>query len=244
MSKVYKDAVFGRWTVLGEAMYKKGNRYFLCQCSCKDKTSKWVSEAGLLSGKSKSCGCWNKESLCSKKYHNTYIFNYDKNECIGYDKDKNFSFTIDLEDYELMKNYSWYRDKKDGYWRTAERQEDGTVRRVAMHRFIMGAKKQEVIDHKDRNPSNNHKSNLRFCTAQENSRNVSLSSRNSSGFLGVYWKEKKKHWEASIKIDGKDKYLGSFKNKDDAIKARLLGEKEYYGEFAPQRNLFEQYGIV
>ena len=110
--------------------------------------------------------------------------------------------------------------------------------------LLWALKKQEVIDHKDRNPSNNHKSNLRFCTAQENSRNVSLSSRNSSGFLGVYWKEKKKHWEASIKIDGKDKYLGSFKNKDDAIKARLLGEKEYYGEFAPQRNLFEQYGIV
>ena len=243
MGKVCKGTIFGRWTVLGETMYKKGNRYFLCQCSCKDKTIKWVGEAGLLKGKSKSCGCWNKEVLRSKKYHNTYVFDYDKNECTGYDKDKNFSFVIDLEDYDLIKKYSWHRDKKDGYWHATEKQEDGTVYRFAMHRLIMGAKKGEIIDHKDRNPSNNHKANLRFCTVQENSRNISLSSRNTSGFLGIYWKKRKQWWEADIKIDGKDKCVGCFRNKEDAIKARLKAEKEYYGEFAPQRHLFKEYGI-
>ena len=38
-------------------------------------------------------------------------------------------------------------------------------------------------------------------------------------------------------------YLGSFSNKDDAIKARLNAEAKYFGKFAPQRHLFEQYGI-
>ena len=31
--------------------------------------------------------------------------------------------------------------------------------------------------------------------------------------------------------------------KKDAIIARLKAEKEHYGEFAPQRHLFAQYGI-
>ena len=30
---------------------------------------------------------------------------------------------------------------------------------------------------------------------------------------------------------------------DDAIKARLNAEAKYFGKFAPQRHLFEQYGI-
>lgn len=31
--------------------------------------------------------------------------------------------------------------------------------------------------------------------------------------------------------------------KEEAIIARLKAEKEYYGEFAPQRNLWKEYGI-
>ena len=33
-------------------------------------------------------------------------------------------------------------------------------------------------------------------------------------------------------------------NKEDAIKARLEAEAKYYGDFAPQKHLFEEYGIV
>ena len=37
--------------------------------------------------------------------------------------------------------------------------------------------------------------------------------------------------------------LGSYQNKKDAIRARLVAEKQYFGEFAPQRHLFKEYGI-
>ena len=33
------------------------------------------------------------------------------------------------------------------------------------------------------------------------------------------------------------------KVKEDAIKARLMAEKKYFGYFAPQRHLFEEYGV-
>ena len=38
--------------------------------------------------------------------------------------------------------------------------------------------------------------------------------------------------------------LGYFNIKEDAIKTRLEAEAKYYGEFAPQRYLFKQYGIT
>lgn len=39
-------------------------------------------------------------------------------------------------------------------------------------------------------------------------------------------------------------HLGSFSDKEDAIKARLQAEAKYFKKFAPQRHLFKQYGIL
>ena len=41
----------------------------------------------------------------------------------------------------------------------------------------------------------------------------------------------------------KQRIIGRFDTKEEAIIARLKAEKEYYGEFAPQRNLWKEYGI-
>ena len=46
-----------------------------------------------------------------------------------------------------------------------------------------------------------------------------------------------------ININGRQIHLGLFQNKEDAIKIRLKAEAKYYGEFAPQKHLFEQYKI-
>lgn len=71
----------------------------------------------------------------------------------------------------------------------------------------------------------------------------SKSIKNKSGVTGVSWSEKRNKWKSVLIFKGKTNYLGYFKNKDDAIKARLLAEIKYYGEHAPQKHLFCQYGI-
>lgn len=71
----------------------------------------------------------------------------------------------------------------------------------------------------------------------------SKSIKNKSGVIGVSWIEKRKAWKSVLIFEDKTYYLGSFKNKDDAIKARLLAENQYYGKYAPQKHLFNQYGI-
>lgn len=102
----------------------------------------------------------------------------------------------------------------------------------------------ELIDHIDRNPLNNRRNNLRFVTPSQNSINRGISVVNTSGFIGVIWRGRRSAWEARVKINRKIIYLGQFKNKHDAIVARLKGELKYFGvEFAPQRHLFEEYNI-
>ena len=68
---------------------------------------------------------------------------------------------------------------------------------------------------------------------------------NTSGVTGVIWERKKKMWRAFIYINSKRKHILITKDKERAICARLKAELEYYGkDFAPQRELFEKYGIA
>ena len=112
-------------------------------------------------------------------------------------------------------------------------------RKILMHQFLGF----QNYDHIDRNELNNRRYNLRICTHKENCQNRGMYSNNTSGVKGVYWAKLIQKWTARIQIDGKNTNLGSFSKKEDAIIARLKAELQYYGEFAPQRHLFEQYGI-
>lgn len=51
---------------------------------------------------------------------------------------------------------------------------------------------------------------------------------NKSGVRGVNYIEKKGLWRADIGVNGRKIYLGSFKDKADAIKAREEAEAEYW----------------
>ena len=65
----------------------------------------------------------------------------------------------------------------------------------------------------------------------------------SSGVHGVCWNKDRNRWVSTIKYKGRVNYLGKYTNKNDAIIARLLAEKKYYGDLAPQYSLFEKYNI-
>jgi len=141
---------------------------------------------------------------------------------------------IDIEDIEKVKNYKWncYDDlhiHNDDIW---------------LHRLIMNCTDDNlVVDHINHNPLDNRKCNLRICTTQENNMNNSLSISNTTGIIGIHYIKKRNSWQANITVKNKVIVLGEFNNKDDAIKERLKGEVYYMKEFAPQRHLYEEYGI-
>jgi hypothetical protein len=99
--------------------------------------------------------------------------------------------------------------------------------RLALHLSGVEIAKGLCVDHIDGNGSNNRLSNLRVVTHQENMRNTKLSSRNTSGTIGVWWSLSSERWQAQIRVENKNLYLGRYTNKDDAIEARKAAEIKY-----------------
>lgn len=73
----------------------------------------------------------------------------------------------------------------------------------------------------------NRLENLRDVSNRENARNQKISKNNTSGTLGVYFYKRDQNYQASIKINGKIKHLGYFKNKEEAIAARAAANIKY-----------------
>ena len=93
--------------------------------------------------------------------------------------------------------------------------------------YIYGELPENQLDHIDHDRSNNAIDNLREVSASDNSKSKRLYKANKSGHHGVIWDPNNKNWRARIGVNGKTINLGSFKDKGDAIAARLAGEREY-----------------
>jgi hypothetical protein len=157
---------------------------------------------------------------------------------------KKYEIKIDETEYEKysQQNYVWdIVYKRRGvirYVRVMPRGSAGAkearkqFKRYRLHRLIMGITDPKIIvDHINRNPLDNRKSNLRLCTIAENSRNSGIiSSRNTSGYKGVTKSSKK--WLARIEFNGKKMYLGSFNTPQAAAEAYDKKAVELFGEFA------------
>lgn len=172
---------------------------------------------------------------------NQYILYEDYAEIIIFNKygEELTRSQIDIDDIEICKQYKWYlsRDRLKSPYPTI----------IQLHRLVMGVLNKDKnikIDHIDRNPLNNRKNNLRTCTQLKNSQNKNKQTNNISGFIGVCYTNRNNRWRAFITVNKKQIHIGYFKNKEDAIIARLKAEKEYFGEYAPQISLFKEYNIA
>lgn len=93
--------------------------------------------------------------------------------------------------------------------------------------YTYGELPKGQIDHGDHNKDNNQIKNLRDVTSSQNSKNRSISNRNTSGTPGVIWHKHTNKWCAQIAVNGKKKWLGVFTSKQKAIKAREIAKVEY-----------------
>lgn len=156
---------------------------------------------------------------------------------------KNDEFFIDLKNEYLLKNYCW-SVAKNGYVvaRIRGQNKNVFVQNVIMNFIPNGKKNGLIVDHIDRNPKNNLENNLRLVTISQNNYNKKVACDSSSKIIGVSETEDGT-WHYYINVENGKRIGKIVKTFQEAVYNRLLLEKQYLEEFAPQKHLFEEYGV-
>lgn len=173
-----------------------------------------------------------KPQLRNRLESNEYIIYSDYAEIVMYDRQgkEKARTQIDLEDVEKCKLHKWHIGGSRNYI-TAHVGSNS----IYLHRYIFNSEADE-IDHKDRCKLNNKKENLRPCCSMDNAANKNITSKNTSGVVGVSWRKDMNMWWARIDRNGKFIHLGHFSDINEAAKVRREAELKYFGEFAPMHN--------
>ena len=118
---------------------------------------------------------------------------------------------IDAEDARgFFVNHDAHKER--GRWYVATSIRSGGVATVLkLHRLILNPPAETDIDHIDCDGLNNRRSNLRLATRSQNNQNARLRANTTSGFKGVSWNKRKHKWDVRIRLNGCQKFLGSFK---------------------------------
>jgi hypothetical protein len=148
---------------------------------------------------------------------------------------RGFVAQVDDEDYEWLNQWRWTVSETHGkcYARRSVVLDSGKQTTVFMHRIIAGTASDMETDHIDRNGLNNQRSNLRPCTASQNSMNGGKPNKPSfSQYKGVQWEKRRNYWYATITVRGKAHYLGSCTSEEAAARAYDAAARAHYGEFA------------
>lgn len=133
-------------------------------------------------------------------------------------------FLVDDDDYERVVQHKWGVYGKNYL-------QDTLNKKILLHRFITNCPNGLEVDHKDHNPLNNQKSNLRVCTRSQNHMNSNLQKGTTSKYKGVSWKKSAKRWYAYIKINCKTIHLGCFVSEEEAARAYNDAASQYFGDF-------------
>lgn len=94
--------------------------------------------------------------------------------------------------------------------------------------YMTGSWPVGVIDHANRETSDNRWLNLRDVSIAENKQNTSVRRDSRSGIKGVSRSRNGRAWIASICVLGKNVYLGYFKTIEDAISAYSDGAAKFH----------------
>ncbi len=164
---------------------------------------------------------------------------------------------VDDDMFEELGKFKWYakKYKGDDYYaaRTVNvRREDGkmSATTILMHREIIGASRPEqLVDHVNHFTLDNRVKNLRIATHSQNGKNRRSAKNSTSRFLGVTFSNCRNKWIAQIKIDGKNRHIGSFDSEIQAALKYNEAAKIHHGDFAnlniiPESSLFTAQNIA
>lgn len=101
------------------------------------------------------------------------------------------------------------------------------LRNIKLHRLIMDAPDDKVVDHINHNALDNTNENLRLVSRSENGQNRKGPTKASkSGVRGVSWNESSKKWRTRVKVNGVEKAVGYYSTLEEAEQAVIKARKE------------------
>ena len=142
---------------------------------------------------------------------------------------------IDIEDYEnkikplgvkinmYQKGYCYFRFSGCGQNR----------KKIKLHRFLMNVVDDDavIIDHINRNPLDNRKSNLRIGNTVLNTYNKDYNSNSISKVKGVSWNKAMQKWIGQVQVNGVRIYTHSYKSFEECCKVTEDLRKQMYEEY-------------
>lgn len=140
---------------------------------------------------------------------------------------------IDDADFDVLSKYKWFAsetNKKGVFYAKAVINK----KPVYLHRFLLSVtQKSSHVDHIDNDTLNNQRSNLRACTRLQNMYNKKKRV-SKAVYTGVSKKiyKGRVYFFASISVNNKPKYLGSFPDERSAAIAFNNAAIKIRGEFA------------
>lgn len=148
---------------------------------------------------------------------------------------------VDDEDFEMLNAFKWHCTNSGYASRSVYNSKTRTMERVYMHRTILGVTDpKQQVDHLSGDRLDNRRQNLRLATSSQNQANSPKKGNKSSRFKGVTWNATGKRWMAVIIVDGKNKYLGTFRIEEAAALKYNEAALEYFGEFARPNQLTKE----
>ena len=130
---------------------------------------------------------------------------------------------IDAIDADIAIGWQWHADGGDS----------PRARIGKLPNLIMSKQGSDLIDHIDRNPLNNRRSNFRRASNAENCRNRGKAKKEkTSVFKGVSFRKDRGTWLSCIRKNGNLRKIGTFTNEVAAAIAYDIAAKEEFGEFA------------
>jgi hypothetical protein len=244
---------FGRLIVVkvDETSKRKNNKSITssewkckCKCSCPEQKVVSISRISLCRGETKSCGCIRKERVLQMNFGKRKVNPIEREGSIVkifFFKHPNEYTVVNTEDYDKVKGFCWYKDTATSNLTYASANSHGLFKTqdIKIHQIICPCEEGFEPDHCNGNGLDNRKENLRPLTHRYNMRNTKRQENNRSGVTGIYWSKNNQRWIVQITTEDAQLYVSSYKEFKEAVLARYLAEKEFFGENT--RNWDEKY---
>lgn len=162
----------------------------------------------------------NSKKIITRNANNQAIINMCNNDNIIVD-----STLVDDNQWHNLIQYGWYLNNNYAVANINNKL-------VRLHRYLLNAREDKVVDHINNNPLDNRLKNLRLATIAENSYNKSKNLLTSSKYKGVSRRTGFDNYIVSIQKNNISYNLGLYYNEDIAGLAYNIKAIELFGEFA------------